>query len=86
MQIVILPSVHREDDSDEDGKETKLIHGQITSISVLRTYRRLGIATKLMRAAEEALKEAYDAAYVTLNVRVTNRAAITLYKDVLNFK
>lgn len=62
------------------------MRGQITSISVLRTYRRLGIATKLMHAAEDALKEVYDAAYVSLNVRVTNRAAISLYKDVLDFR
>ena len=74
----------REED-DEENKE-KLIRGQITSISVLRTYRRLGIATKLMHAAEEALKETYDGAYLSLNVRVTNRAAISLYKNVLDFK
>lgn len=39
-----------------------------------------------MRASEESMKEAYDADYLSLHVRVTNRAAIGLYKDVLNFK
>ena len=36
---------------DEDEKNNKIPHGHITSISVLRDYRKLGIATKLMRAA-----------------------------------
>lgn len=76
----------REDESDAEAKDEKLIHGHITSLSVLRTYRRLGIATKLMQAAEEAMKEAYNGDYVSLHVRVTNRAAIGLYKDVLQFK
>ena len=31
--------------------EEEIPHGHITSISVLRDYRKLGIATKLMRAA-----------------------------------
>ena len=78
--------IHREDESDGEGHDEKLVHGHITSISVLRTYRRLGIATKLMLAAEEAMKEAYNGDYVSLHVRVTNRAAIGLYKDVLKFR
>ena len=36
---------------DEDEKGAKIPHGHITSISVLREYRKLGIATKLMRAS-----------------------------------
>lgn len=35
---------------DDTGKDEKIAHGHITSISVLRDYRKLGIATKLMRA------------------------------------
>jgi len=83
LEYIIL---YREDEADAEGKEDKLVHGHITSISVLRNYRRLGIATKLMQAAEEAMKEAYDADYLSLHVRVTNRAAIGLYKDVLKFR
>ena len=64
-------------------KGTKLCHGHITSISVLRDYRKLGIATKLMRACHHAMKTIYKAKYVSLHVRVTNRAAFALYKDVL---
>ena len=85
MQDVILINFSSEDDAD-DNKDKAHVHALVTSISVLRTYRRLGIATKLMHAAEESLKEVYDAAYLSLNVRVTNRAAVTMYKDVFNFK
>ena len=60
-------------------------HGHITSISVLRPYRKLGIATKLMRASNYAMQTVYDAEFCSLHVRVTNRAAISLYKDVLGF-
>merc|ERR1719264_622506 len=61
-------------------------HGHITSISVLRDYRKLGIATKLMRACHNSMKTVYKARYVSLHVRVTNRAALTLYRDVLGYE
>jgi peptide alpha-N-acetyltransferase len=35
----------------EDENPDAPVHGHITSISVLRPYRKLGIATKLMEAA-----------------------------------
>jgi len=53
---------------------------------VLREYRKLGIATKLMRACHNAMKTVYKAKYCSLHVRVTNRAAITLYRDVLGYE
>ena len=70
----------------EDENENEPIHGHITSISVLRSHRKLGIATKLMKASEYAMMTVFDAEYVSLHVRVTNRAAIALYKDVLGFE
>lgn len=39
-------SAYREDDSDE--KKPEPPHGHVTSISVIRSYRRLGLAKKLM--------------------------------------
>lgn len=69
----------------EDENENEPIHGHITSISVLRSHRKLGIATKLMKASEYAMMTVFDAEYCSLHVRVTNRAAIGLYKDVLGF-
>ena len=47
-----------EDDgaTEKDFAKGKMPHGHITSISVLREYRKLGIATKLMRACHVAMK------------------------------
>ncbi|KAL1863938.1 hypothetical protein VTK73DRAFT_6317 [Phialemonium thermophilum] len=61
-------------------------HGHITSLSVMRTHRRLGIAEKLMRQSQLAMVETYGAHYVSLHVRVSNQAAIHLYRDTLGFK
>ncbi|ERS98739.1 hypothetical protein HMPREF1624_05527 [Sporothrix schenckii ATCC 58251] len=61
-------------------------HGHITSLSVMRTHRRLGIAEKLMRQAQLAMVETFGAHYVSLHVRVSNRAAIHLYCDTLGFR
>ncbi|KAJ4415296.1 N-terminal acetyltransferase A complex catalytic subunit ard1 [Neurospora sp. IMI 360204] len=61
-------------------------HGHITSLSVMRTHRRLGIAEKLMRQSQQAMVETFGAHYVSLHVRVSNAAAIHLYRDTLRFK
>lgn len=68
---------------DEDAEKEEPAHGHITSISVLRSHRKLGIATKLMRASQFAMKTIYDAQYCSLHVRVGNKAAIALYRDTL---
>lgn len=52
----------------------------------MRTYRRLGIAQKLMRQATAQMLEVFGAHYVSLHVRKTNRAAIGLYRDTLKFE
>lgn len=39
-----------------------------------------------MRASQYAMKTIFDAEYCSLHVRVGNRAAIALYKDVLGFE
>ena len=70
-------------DRDEDTSLPP--HGHVTSISVLRTYRRLGIANKLMLQAQRAMRETYKAQYISLHVRRTNRAALGLYRDTLGF-
>ncbi|KAK5092444.1 N-terminal acetyltransferase A complex catalytic subunit ard1 [Lithohypha guttulata] len=43
-------------------------HGHITSLSVMRTHRRLGIAEKLMRNSQRAMAEVFNADYVSLHV------------------
>jgi len=68
-----------EDETDDE------VHGHITSLAVLRTHRKLGLATKLMRATEAAMIETFAAKFLSLHVRVTNRAALTLYRDTLGF-
>ncbi len=85
---------------DEDPSDNP--SGHVTSISVLRPYRRLGLANKLMKQArescyyasastaheftEEAMVAHYNAAHITLHVRKSNRAAISLYRDTLGFE
>lgn len=51
----------------------------------MRTYRRLGLAAKLMTQAQKAMVECYKADYVSLHVRKSNRAALQLYRDTLKF-
>ncbi|KAK4162634.1 N-terminal acetyltransferase A complex catalytic subunit ard1 [Cladorrhinum sp. PSN259] len=60
-------------------------HGHITSLSVMRTHRKLGIAEKLMRQSQQAMVETFNAQYVSLHVRVSNQAAIHLYRNTLGF-
>jgi peptide alpha-N-acetyltransferase len=68
---------------EEDAAE---VHGHITSLAVLRSHRKLGLATKLMLAAERAMVDNFGALYVSLHVRRSNRAAIHLYTQTLKFK
>ena len=82
----VLGKLDDENATEKDALKGKMRHGHITSISVLREYRKLGIATKLMRACHNAMKTVYKAKYCSLHVRVTNRAAITLYRDVLGYE
>ena len=69
---------------DEDIKPGE-IQGHITSISVLRSYRRLGVASKLMNHALNMMQEYFDADFVSLHVRVSNRPALHLYHKNLGF-
>jgi len=61
-------------------------HGHITSLSVMRTHRRLGIAERLMRMSQRAMAEVFEADYVSLHVRMSNVAALHLYRDTLGFE
>ncbi|KAI0326666.1 acyl-CoA N-acyltransferase [Cubamyces sp. BRFM 1775] len=70
---------------EEDVSDGDEPHGHVTSISVLRSYRRLGLAKRLMIQSQEAMATVYKAAYVSLHVRKSNRAALGLYRDTLGF-
>lgn len=75
-----------EEPSDEDNHEGSETHGHVNSISVIRQYRRLGIAKQLMLLSQEAMEKIYGAAYCSLHVRQSNMPAIGLYKDTLGFE
>jgi len=67
---------------EDDAKEP---HGHITSLAVLRTHRKLGLATKLMNAAQEQMQVVFHADYVSLHVRKSNTAAFHLYSQTLGY-
>ena len=67
-------------------EEATDVHGHITSLAVVRTHRKLGLATKLMQATHQAMKDCFGATYVSLHVRVTNKAAINLYTRSLGYQ
>ena len=45
------------------------MHGHITSLAVLRSHRKMGLAAKLMQASQDAMQETFAAEYVSLHVR-----------------
>ncbi|XP_069693574.1 N-alpha-acetyltransferase 10-like isoform X4 [Periplaneta americana] len=47
--------------------------------------RRLGLAQKLMDQASTSMVECFNAKYVSLHVRKSNRAALNLYTNTLKF-
>ncbi|KAJ3285746.1 N-terminal acetyltransferase A complex catalytic subunit ard1 [Rhizoclosmatium sp. JEL0117] len=69
----------------EDEPSAQGAHGHITSLSVMRNFRRLGLAEKLMSQAQRAMVESFGAKFCSLHVRKSNRAALSLYKDTLKF-
>jgi len=71
---------------DEDGNplifgwvEPKRV-GHLVSIAVLREYRGRGIGSALLQETIDVLRSRYDVESVFLEVRVSNRPAISLYK------
>ena len=68
---------------EEDSAE---VHGHITSLAVLRSHRKMGLAAKLMNAAQQAMEECFAAEYVSLHVRKSNRAAFSLYTTSLKYE
>ena len=75
-----------DDDKNPDGTRPKDVHGHITSLAVLRTHRRQGLATKLMEASQRDMHECYQAQYCSLHVRKSNKAAFHLYSVTLKYK
>jgi ribosomal protein S18 acetylase RimI-like enzyme len=60
-------------------------HGHITSLAVMRSHRKLGLAAKLMNATQRAMQQLFYAEYCSLHVRKSNIAAFHLYSETLGF-
>lgn len=71
--------------SKMEEEASNVIHGHITSLAVLRSYRKLGLARRLMQCAHEAMKETFNANYASLHVRESNTAAKHLYIESLGY-
>ncbi|KAI3897828.1 hypothetical protein MKX03_021094 [Papaver bracteatum] len=69
--------------AEEDDKECE---GYICCLGVHPSHRKLGIATKLMNAAQNAMVKEYGSQYVSLQVRASNHAAIKFYTEKLGYK
>uniref|UniRef100_A0A0K0FD38 N-terminal amino-acid N(alpha)-acetyltransferase NatA n=1 Tax=Strongyloides venezuelensis TaxID=75913 RepID=A0A0K0FD38_STRVS len=70
---------------DEIGKEDKK-SGHVVSLAVSRSFRRLGIAKKLIYLSCKALVDNYSANQLSLQVRISNSNAIYLYLKRMSFK
>ena len=69
-----------------DDEEKGLPHGHITSLAVMRSHRKQGLASKLMRCAQRAMQEAFEADHVSLHVRESNFGAFHLYNTTLKYQ
>ncbi len=58
-----------------------LDEGYITSIAVIEEYRKKGVATKLIKACFDFAKE-NKLSFVSLEVRTSNKAALSLYEKM----
>ncbi len=74
------------DGQSVEGREGRGVEERSVVEAVKRSYRRLGLAQKLMDQTARAMIETYNAKYVSLHVRVSNRAAWNLYKRALLFE
>lgn len=74
-----------EDENVSENDKTPL-QAHIISISVMRSYRRMGVAKKLLRLSLKTLYETFNAKVVSLHVRESNKAALHLYRDSLGFE
>ncbi|RPA81776.1 silencing group B protein [Ascobolus immersus RN42] len=70
---------------DEASEKEEQRIGHITSLSVNRSHRRMGVAHRLMAQSEKAMQEVYRAGAISLHVRVSNKAALHLYEESLKF-
>jgi N-alpha-acetyltransferase 10/11 len=70
----------------DDEEDAAKAHGHITSLAVLRTHRKLGVASAVMRATMREMDNEYQANFCSLHVRKTNDAALHLYQETLGYR
>ena len=70
----------------KEESELKVKKGHITSISIMRPYRKQGIATKLLKLIHKAINSLYDIKFVTLHTRFSNKAAVNLYLKAFGYE
>jgi len=72
-------------ENNQNDRSNVCIIGHITSLAVLRTHRKRGIATMLMQRSQLEMHKVFGAKYVSLHVRKSNRAAFHLYTETLKY-
>merc|ERR1712194_41203 len=84
----VLAKMEEEDTTttNQNNNQPYQPHGHITSLAVLRTHRKRGIATLLMQRSQQEMYTVFNAKYVSLHVRKSNRAAFHLYTITLKYE
>ncbi len=77
-------SFHPGNTGSSKRKRTEMM-GHVTSLAVLPTFRRKGLAAKLMKQLHFHMQEGHDADGVGLHVRVSNVAARRLYCEGMGY-
>ena len=62
--------------------EKKLWHGHVSAVTVAQEYRRLGVAKNLMIHLERITDELFNAYFVDLFVRQSNKLAQLMYSNI----
>jgi N-alpha-acetyltransferase 10/11 len=78
----VLTPVCSDEDTENTTDET---HGHITSVAVLRSHRRLGLATRLMVQAHMDMRDVFGVTKCCLHVREGNVAARSMYMGKLGY-
>jgi ribosomal protein S18 acetylase RimI-like enzyme len=84
-----FPTRHRQDAKIVAyilGKVEATNTGHVTSLAVLDSYRRHGLATALLDQLHLHLRVCHAVDKVGLHVRPSNRGALRLYQDVLGYE
>ena len=82
----VLAKMEEQEEDNQNQQQQHAPHGHITSLAVLRTHRKRGIATELMRRSQLEMASVFQADYVSLHVRKSNRAAFHLYNETLKYE